>query len=85
MTLPSLNGQKPAGFLHSLPRRLQPEVPSATAAVHAAWTSWRIPRQVGKEVIKANEIDVLGVPVAGTLGRILLPRPVASIALSSWF
>ena len=63
------------------------EVPSATAAVHAAGTNWGIPRQLGKEVLKEDEFEVLGARVAGTLGRISLPRAVAGklIALSSWF
>ena len=93
MPLPLKMCHKPAGFLHSLPRRLQPgrarahfgaasaaELPSETAAVDAAWTNWGIPRQLGKKVVKANEIEVLGARVAG-------PRAVAGklIALSSWF
>ena len=27
------------------------EVPSATAAVHAAWKNWRIPRQLGGRIL----------------------------------
>ena len=64
------------------------EVPSATAAVHAAWNNNRgIPKQLGKEVVKEDDIDVLGARVAATFGRILLPRAVASklIVLSLWF
>ena len=63
------------------------EVPSATAAVHAAWTNWGIPIQLGKEVTKEHEIEVLGAQVVGTLGRISFPRAVANklIVWSSWF
>ena len=53
------------------------EVPSATAAVHAAWTNWGIPRQLGKEVLKEDEIEVLVARVAGQeqwLARSLLCR-----------
>ena len=96
LAIATYNGPKPARLLHRLPRRRQPElvhiselasaaeVLSATAAVH---DNWGIPRQLAKEVLKEDEIEVLGARVAGTLGRISLPRAVASklIALSSWF
>ena len=37
------------------------EVPSATAAVHAAWTNWGIPRKLGNEGLsREDEIEVLG-------------------------
>ena len=62
-------------------------LPTGTAAVHAAWANWRIPRQLGKDVLKQDEIDVLGARKSGNLGRISLPRAVVGqlIALSSWF
>ena len=55
-----LDGFSQAELVHISELASAAEVPSVTAAVHAAWTNWRIPRHLGKEVIKENEIEVLG-------------------------
>ena len=59
-----------AEFVHISELASAAEVPSGTAAVHAAWINWEIPREPGKEVFKEDEIKVLGARVAGTSGRI---------------
>ena len=65
---------------HGLEERMRvaPVFSSTAAAVHAAWANWGIPRQLGKTVIKQDDIDVLGARVSGTLDRISLPRTVVS-------
>ena len=75
-----LDGFSQAELVHISEQASAAEMPSATAAVHAAGTNWGIPRQLGKEVLKEDEFEV-------TLGRISFPRAVAGklIALSSWF
>ena len=82
-----LDGFSQAEVVHISELASVAEVPSATAAVRAAWTTWGIPRQLGNEVKKKDKIEVLEARAAGTLGRISLPRAVACklVALSSWF
>ena len=41
------------------------ESPTATAAFRAAWAAWEPPKQLGIEVFKQDEIDVLGARVSG--------------------
>ena len=83
----NLDGFSQTELVHISELASAAEIPKATAAVHAAWANWGIPWQLGKEVIKQDEIFVLGARVSGSLGRISLPRTIVSqlTALSSWF
>ena len=82
-----LDGCSPAELEHVSESASAAEIPKGTAAVHAAWANWGIPRQLGKEDMKQDDLDVLGARALGTLGRISIPRTVGGrlIALSSWF
>ena len=82
-----LHGFSQAELVHISELASAAKVSKATAAVHAAWANWGIPRQLRKQVVKQHEIDVLGARVSGALGRISLPRTIVSqlIAMSSWF
>ena len=73
------DGFSQAEVVHILELASAAEVPKATAAFHAAWANWGIPRT------RQDEIDVLG--ASGTLGRMSLPRTFVGqlIASSSWF
>ena len=68
-----LDGFSRAELVHISELASAAEIPTATAAVHAAWANWGSPRQPSKEVINQDDLDVLGSRVSGTLGRISLP------------
>ena len=89
------NGQKPARNLHSLHRRLQPSRVCAhfgagfcgRSAFSYRRCSCRMEQTVESRSNSEDEIEDLVARLAGTLGRISLPRAVASKlnVLSSWF
>ena len=45
-----LDGSSQTEVLHISESASAAEIPTATAAVHAAWAHWGIPRQLGKKV-----------------------------------